>query len=490
MNASSLSTTAAIVAAVAAIALFGASWFRARRYRALYRIPRRRDDRFPCRGDRAALSVRLEASGFELPEAARLHTGTAFVELTVEATLDGRFREPFIEARRGAAHCRQHFERGAFGRRRINLSPLFEAAGDGKPPAGRVELRGRGIAWRSEGALELHDRPAIADAQILVVAPHPDDAEIAAFGLYAERRSWIATLTAGERGTTDFSMVNPIGAGAGGNVARENAALRVWDSLSVPRLGAVPPDRCLNLVYPDGRLEELRESPERAVPIACEADLPRRVLRARNPLSWLQGGEPGCTWNHLIAELARLIDTTKPDVVVCPHPLVDAHPDHIHATLALDEAAARATHRPRTFLLYAVHAREVPLHPVGPASGVVSLPPWSDREWLADALYSHPLSPELQRAKFFAIDSAHDDRAFPRVEPATLAGVWSSFRHEIAGWIAGLGTRPTTFLRRGPRPNEIYAVASAATLSALCARARDARIRAARGGWRVPAQGR
>ena len=36
------------------------------------------------------------------------------------------------------------------------------------------------------------------DERVLVVAPHPDDAEIAAFGFYADTRAMVVTVTAGD----------------------------------------------------------------------------------------------------------------------------------------------------------------------------------------------------------------------------------------------------------------------------------------------------
>ena len=41
-------------------------------------------------------------------------------------------------------------------------------------------------------------RNLLDDERVLVVAPHPDDAEIAAFGFYADTRAMVVTVTAGD----------------------------------------------------------------------------------------------------------------------------------------------------------------------------------------------------------------------------------------------------------------------------------------------------
>ena len=47
-----------------------------------------------------------------------------------------------------------------------------------------------------------------ADDRVLVVAPHPDDAEIAAFGLYADTRATVVTLTAETRVTAIRTLLS------------------------------------------------------------------------------------------------------------------------------------------------------------------------------------------------------------------------------------------------------------------------------------------
>ena len=181
--------------------------------------------------DVIALPVRLERDGFDLPTAEWPHGATVILELRFQTSALGRLFDPFIEVRRGTTEHRQYFERGASGRRFLDLSPHFRRATEA-PGGSRVHLRGRLMHWRTEGVLRIFESPGLTDANVLIVAPHPDDAEITAFGMYATRRSWVVTVTAGELG----GGLPPLNLSEAESLPWV-AMLRLTDSLSVPQLG-------------------------------------------------------------------------------------------------------------------------------------------------------------------------------------------------------------------------------------------------------------
>ena len=441
-----------------------AAWsWRVRRYRYGLRIRPRRDDRLECRGDHAVFPISVERSGFELPPGIVGCGQTALMALHVESTLLGRILDPFVEVRRGSVVFRQYFERGASGRRSLNLSPVFQSA-EGAPSS--VRLQGSLLRWGRDATLILFEAPRVDGEDILVIAPHPDDAEIAGFGVYAGRHSWVATITAGEKGTSDLSAMCPHD-----EAPRWNALLRVWDSLAIPQLGEIPQERCVNLVYPDGQLSRMYDRPAERFEIACEEILARAKLRTCNRAPEFQDDSRGCTWNGLVEELRRLVEKTTPTVILCPHPILDSHPDHVFTTVALEQAMR--DHRPRDirFLLYAVHAPDAPVYPFGPRDAVVSLPPWTDPEWLAESVYSHTLPSDVQRAKYFAVATAHDERTYAVAERRSVRGFLTALRREVSALLGGTGLRPTSFLRRAPRPNEIFFVVSGEGLSHVVNRA-------------------
>jgi hypothetical protein len=157
-------------------------------------------------------------------------------------------------------------------------------------------------------------------------------------------------------------------------------------------------------------------------------------------------GNPGCTWNNLVDELRMLLELTQPDIVVCPHPLVDIHSDHVFTTVALDRAMHGVQGKRPLLFLYVVHNRGAPSYPFGPAESLVGLPPGGYNGWVADSIYSHPLESDMQQAKYFAVEA---------------------MKQEISAFLSGMSRDPTSFLRRAPRPNEIYYVVRGDMLSEL-----------------------
>jgi len=467
MGAAFVTCGAALVLSALLIAF--AFWWRRRRYAVAFRVDPRRDDSLHCRADHQVVAISIEPDGFELPSTLRFARQTAFLSLDVRATMTGALVDPFIEVSYGTTTYRQYFERGVSGRRHLNLSPVFhefhEPRGDAS--AKRINLRGGSISWSRAGTLALFDCPRLESVTSLVLAPHPDDAEIAAFGMYSATPSWVATVTAGDAGMPDLSAVTASGAVA----ARWGALMRVRDSLTIPELGNVPMERCLNLVYPDGHLREMHDRSARPAMLTCEATLSRVSLRAMNRLTEFRGGDLSCSWKGLVDDIRLLLEMTNPEIVICPHPLLDAHDDHIFTTVAIEEAGRDAKRNDRLFFLYAVHHRHAPLYPFGPVGGLVSVPPWTDSEWVADSIYSHPLTADARIAKYFAVDAAHGLRTYSDGEPRTFKQTLRAIRREVGAYGCGIGLPAGSFLRRAPRPNEMYYVVSAESLTALVKRA-------------------
>jgi LmbE family N-acetylglucosaminyl deacetylase len=448
---------AAVVLAISAIGCL----LRMRWYRSWARAPARRTEELRCRGSQRVIALLLASDGADLPSDIDLRGQTVLLCLTVSASPSGHLLDPFIELRHGARVERQYFERGACGQRYLNLSSVFGP--NEQTPLSRVNMRGYRLQWHANASLLVFaPPPAIADARLLVLAPHPDDAEIAAFGMYARHRSTVVTITAGEKATANLPAGVPASARA-----YWAARLRVADSLSVPQLGGVAAAQCANLVYADGALAAMYQSPSVGFPLACEHTLPRSQLRAANPMPQFQAGDASGSWDDLVGELRLLLESTQSDIVVCPHPLIDSHPDHIFTTVALEQALRGFHGSTPLLLLYAVHSHLAPLHPFGPAGSIAGLPPGCRAGWVAESLYSHPLEPDLQRAKYFAVEAMHAVRSHAHVTARTFAQLLKAIRDALRMFLAGLGPNPASFLRRAPRPNEIYYVVRGELLSEL-----------------------
>ncbi len=324
---------------------------------------------------------------------------TLMLEVQVRTTWLGRWLDPHVLIADGQPCDRQDFERGAWGRRYLNLSGLLPAL-----RAGRVQLRTRFCRLAPEVCLHVFSNPDYAARRVMVIAPHADDAELAAFGLYSRSaQASIVTLTQGEVEAQSYRRLGLDKAAA----ARLKGRLRSWSSLAVPLWGGVPETRCVQLGYYCLQLAPMVAEPDKAFPSLESGDSDIRSVRRFNPLA-LPGDMDGVpSWNNLVSDLAALLKLFRPEVVVLPHPELDPHPDHIQASRALDEAIALGDWCPELRLLYANHLYDNDRWPMGPVGSGVALPPRQE-PLPADGLWSPVLNASARLDKAQALAMQHD----------------------------------------------------------------------------------
>jgi LmbE family N-acetylglucosaminyl deacetylase len=227
--------------------------------------------------------------------------------------------------------------------------------------------------------------------------------------------------------------------------------IRVIDSITVPWQGGNPPERTFNMGYFDARLPDMYAKPDQVIPEMYSENTDIGVYLKDNIGSLLPKRRRASTWNHLVEDIETLLKKVKPDVILAPQPQLDLHRDHQLVTVALAQALAR-WNKPVALLLYTNHA-DGNRYPYGPAGTVVSLPPPVARDVLLDCVYSHPVSPELQRLKLFALESQHDLRYTPTRQYQLAADDERASEHERPGPPPDI-----SYLRRGPRANELFFV--------------------------------
>ena len=296
---------------------------------------------------------------------------TLILAITICSTWAGRLFDPavMIEAEGEASDC-QTFERGAKGVRYLNLTGFVGALRE--ESAKGLRLRGRHC--RLEGTLRLWRavHPDFRQKRLLVVAPHADDAELAAFGLYSQaRESWIVTLTAGEIETKYYRRMGLDNAEA----ARIKGRLRSWDSMAVPLWAGVPIERTVQLGYFCMQLAAMRQSPAEAIASREAALADTRFFRAFNRIKLESDRDGVPSWDNLVADLREVILLAKPELIVLPHPLIDPHPDHVAASKAVREALVDLAWQPEVLLHYANHLSDTDRWPMGEAHSGVALPP-------------------------------------------------------------------------------------------------------------------
>lgn len=335
----------------------------------------------PARIEQGALQVEADLVGYD----------TLILELSLAATWLGRWVDPYVRL----GDDRQDFERGVAGRRYLNVSGQL--------------VRGLSIVprfCRIAGELRLYAmrNPDFAAQRLLIIAPHADDAELAAFGQYSRSsETAIVTLTQGEIEAERYQRLGLDKAAA----ARLKGRLRAWDSLAAPLWGGVPQQCCVQLGYYCLQLPVMAEQPQ--VPFGSresgESDV--RPVRRHNPLPLPADTDGQPTWNNLIADLVAVIEHYRPEVLLTPHPELDPHHDHVASTRAVLEACERSGWKPKTLLLYANHLHDNDRWPMGPAGNGIALPP-AINALPADRLWSPTLDAERQLDKAIALSLQHD----------------------------------------------------------------------------------
>jgi LmbE family N-acetylglucosaminyl deacetylase len=314
---------------------------------------------------------------------------------------------PYVSMSAGGLRERQYFPSSDRGKCWLNLSFVRDAIG----ASDDVAISCSGVSFQTAPChLRVFRAAPQLSGRILVLAPHPDDAEIAAFGLYNQRNTSIVTITAGNGGVMSYQsqFSNAVG------MYRFKGWLRVCDSITVPLLGGVSPANCFNLGYFDGRLATMRRNAPSAVREQFSSNTDIGVYRRYNVSTLLSNAPREATWSNLVDDVRRVIDRVGPDVVVAPHPQLDEHPDHESTAAALASALTLTGTRPNV-LLYTNHA-DGNRFPYGPANSVVSLPHHPREEVRTDQVFSLPLSADLQRLKLFAIEAMHDIRLSPTTQ--------------------------------------------------------------------------
>jgi LmbE family N-acetylglucosaminyl deacetylase len=324
---------------------------------------------------------------------------TLILALRVKSTLLGRFIDPFIELAGGDKPDRQTFERGVKGLRYINLSEQSELLSQGG-----LKLRGRFCRLHGEPVLWAFEHPDYRRQKVMVIAPHADDAELAAYGLYSQAdEAWIVTLTAGE---IEAEHYQHMGLGKV-DAARLKGRLRAWDSIAVPRWAGVPETNCVQLGYFCLQLAAMQAAPTRRVG-SREAEMDDiRLFRQFNPFTLPGDADGAPTWNNLLADLRELLQRARPDVIVLPHPTLDPHPDHICAQQAVLEALRGLAWQPTTLLGYANHLHDNDRWPMGDSGHGIALPPAFDSSAPMHP-FCLPLPLEVQRDKAMALGMMHD----------------------------------------------------------------------------------
>lgn len=326
---------------------------------------------------------------------------TVFLKIKVKSNLLGRFFKPSITVEGKNYSDTNYFEIGAKGLRYLNLSSVLANGSN------EVFLRSKMLSIDTVNAqLIIYDNPNLDQDKILVIAPHPDDAEIAAYGLYSTHpKTFVATLTKGDAGTFNYDELYK------DTVKHylQKSKLRFVNSIVVPLLGGVSKDSVLNLGYFDGTLESMYEAKSENINSLFTAEITTDRYRGLNFSVLKDSLNKASNWNSLVDDLSFLIKKINPTVIVTPYPKLDDHADHKFSTIAVFEAIMALELRKGKLFLYTNHTANN-TYPIGTIGNSISLPPNFNTNLPFESLYSHELSQDAQMDKLLALEAMNDLR--------------------------------------------------------------------------------
>lgn len=363
---------------------------------------------------------------------------TVLLKLKVAEKFWRKFLMPWLEVETDSGVSRQFLERHNSGARYLNLTNLATQLA----PGAKIKLLSNRLKWQADAELLTFNNRIPTDAKVLVIAAHPDDAEIGAFGFYSSHNSHIITITAGEAGNAlDCDRFT-------------KAKLRVLDSIMVPIMGGVAPENSINLGYFDETLEEMYRDPKTPVASHFTEVSDTNLFRQFNLSPRLPACSGKASWCDLVADLAALITEIQPEVIVLPNPLLDKHLDHKFSFVAVSEALEQTEIDAGNFLFYLIHPEQLHKYPYGPQSSIVTIPPNFKDCDIAWSVYSHALTEQQQLDKNFALDAMHD----LRYEPDHICTIGDAIRQQLDRLLRRQRhINPWhDFFRKAVRPNELF----------------------------------
>ncbi|WP_263081128.1 PIG-L family deacetylase [Endozoicomonas sp. Mp262] len=361
---------------------------------------------------------------------------TLLLEVDCKASLLGHMFDPYIEMEGTNKRSRQYLERGCGGKRYLNISHI-------KPSeSGTINIHPKFCRLKDENCrIIAFENPHIANKRTLIVAPHADDAEIAAFGVYSSNpESMIVTITAGE--SEPGSALRKLTESHHESVVLKGK-LRSWDSIAIPLWAGLQPNQVINLGYSDNSLEDMHLNPSKTLPADNRAE-----FRQFNSIRLETDRHDDASWQTLIQDLKEIILNYKPEVIITPHSTMDAHRDHQFSTKAIQEVLKNhSTYKP-VLLYYINHLPNTDLWPFGPHGSVIAPPPGT---YNIAGIYSSPVSKATQINKACSLEMMHDLR-----NPI-------KFKHRVRQWLQNkLINRPVhplshePYLRKSVRENELF----------------------------------
>jgi LmbE family N-acetylglucosaminyl deacetylase len=350
---------------------------------------------------------------------------TIFLKVTLPFNPISYFLKPYIKIE----NQKHYFEYGAKGVRYINVSHT---------------------AIKNESTQLYGYKNSIKNSKkILILAPHADDAEIAAFGLYKNTHDvTIVTTTMGENGICNYCDIYN---NDKTKQAFKKAELRVLDALSIPLLGNIEVTKCLTLGYFGSTLQWMSQNREKKASSEIKDITDMNQFRKVSHSNIVLPLKVEPTYNSFFNDLKSVIEQGEYDIIITPHPSIDSHPDHKYTTLTLIDVLQKSNSK-ADLLLYTNHLKLSETYPIGEMNSSITLPP-NRENFYFDSIFSFGLDKDLQIDKFFALEAIHDLR--DSLIQISIKRAYKHFSRLLRRKLAG---KDKSYYKRAIRANELFFV--------------------------------
>ena len=367
---------------------------------------------------------------------------TLILKLKLKSNFLSKIFLPYLEISNINKKEKTFFEYGLNGMRYIDISS-FAGNSSIKIDSKMCKITSKKVEIFS------YDNLNIKEKKVLIIAPHPDDAEISSFGLYSSaKESFIVTVTAGEGSCKfcDFDCDKELKAKIKGN-------LRIFDALTTGLLGKVKYENSLVLGYFNETIKIMYENKNKLVSSKTAGISDINYFRRVNHSNIVTNSKPKSNWDSLLNDFECIINSIKPDLIVTLHPQIDSNIDHKYITLAIIEAMEKLNCEEIKLLTLTNHLTQNEFYPYGNMFSTTALAPRFKTSFIFDSIYSHKLSREQQIYKYYALESMHDLR-----DSTIQIGFKKAFLFAFRQLRRYLSGKEKSYYRRSVRTNEIFYV--------------------------------
>jgi len=358
------------------------------------------------------------------------------------------FHDPFIEMKRAGVVVRQYLEPGYNGVNYLNFSNLLTL----NSPF--IELLMEKVEFNDSQVELLLFKNEISQKKILIFSPHPDDAEIAAYGLYREfnEQTYVVNITSGNAGFKRYEKDD--------KSYKLKGEIRSFESVQLPQFAGIPAINNINLGYPNSMLKKMHDNPENIVS-GYDGLQDTENYRKYNKSDMVAKSSKN-SYRELLNDLKEIINELEPEVIVLPDTTLDYHIDHKYTTVAVFDALKELKMKKGKLFFYTNHAVTSDFYPYGSSEGVIGLAPTGPNAIEYDGIFSFALNDNVCLEKFVILQQESDLRNLSDADAYKIFknqnkmfdNVMQIYYSVMGVW----GFRNRSYQRRATRPNEVFYV--------------------------------